>query len=410
MTTRSASPSAHVAQEPRGFDDFEMKLGDIMRGERATLGKSLLDVQRDLKIKAAYIAAIENCDPSAFETQGFVAGYVRSYARYLGMSPEETFEAFCRESGFSTAHGMSAQASTRMSQPKAAGPVTAGGDPFTNPGAPYLPQGASWMSEIEPRAIASVAVLLALIGGIGFGAWSVLQEIQRVGVAPVDQTPGVASSVTAIDPVAGISAVAEGPQIALGDAPTAPPAPDRLYRPQALDLPVMAARDGPIGAVDPNKIGALVAMANPPSIDSAAPDGPAPAANSEMSPATAPDPTQEVKVVAEAPPQVVVLAVRPAWVRVKAADGTVLFEKILDAGERYTVPTSEEPAQLRAGNSGAVYLAIGNKTYGPVGSSAAVAKNIGLGPQQVLDHYQIADLNSDPALKKYAEAAQAESQ
>ena len=26
---------------PKSFDDFELKLGDIMRGERATMGKSL---------------------------------------------------------------------------------------------------------------------------------------------------------------------------------------------------------------------------------------------------------------------------------------------------------------------------------------------------------------------------------
>ena len=28
---------------PKGFDDFELKLGDTLRGERATLGKSLLE-------------------------------------------------------------------------------------------------------------------------------------------------------------------------------------------------------------------------------------------------------------------------------------------------------------------------------------------------------------------------------
>ena len=27
-----------------GFDAFELRLGDLMRGERATMGKSLLDV------------------------------------------------------------------------------------------------------------------------------------------------------------------------------------------------------------------------------------------------------------------------------------------------------------------------------------------------------------------------------
>ena len=50
---------------PKGFDDFELKLGDTLRGERATLGKSLVEVQNELKIKAAYISAIENCDPLA---------------------------------------------------------------------------------------------------------------------------------------------------------------------------------------------------------------------------------------------------------------------------------------------------------------------------------------------------------
>ena len=54
----------------KSFDDYEMRLGDIMRGERATLGKSLLDVQRELRIKAPYIAAIEDANPSAFDTPG----------------------------------------------------------------------------------------------------------------------------------------------------------------------------------------------------------------------------------------------------------------------------------------------------------------------------------------------------
>mgnify|MGYP006235678217 FL=1 len=60
--------------KPRGYDGYELKLGDIMRGERATMGKSLLDVQRDLHIKVAYISAIENCDAEAFDTPGFIPG------------------------------------------------------------------------------------------------------------------------------------------------------------------------------------------------------------------------------------------------------------------------------------------------------------------------------------------------
>ena len=94
----------------KGFDDFDILLGDMMRGERATLGKSLVDVQKDLKINAIYIAGVEDADPSVFDTPGFIAGYVRSYAKYLGMDPENAFVLFCKESGFKPIHGMSINA------------------------------------------------------------------------------------------------------------------------------------------------------------------------------------------------------------------------------------------------------------------------------------------------------------
>ena len=180
MSGRRLPPSADEANEPKGFDDFDLRLGDIMRGERATLAKSLLDVQRELKIKASYIAAIENADVSAFETPGFVAGYVRSYARYLGLDPEWAFSRFCEEAGFTVSHGMSAAAS---------GPGRSGrrkaeySDPLANPNASFVPRGEAFLAGVQPGAIGSILVLLVLIGGLGFGGWKVLQEVQQVRLA-----------------------------------------------------------------------------------------------------------------------------------------------------------------------------------------------------------------------------------
>ena len=125
MIWRRTKPSTAEVDKPKGFDDFELRLGDLMRGERATLGKSLLDVQRELKIKATYIAAIENADISAFETPVFVAGFVRSYARYLGMDPDQAFARFCREANFTVAHGLSASAAPQrlvQARARAGGP------------------------------------------------------------------------------------------------------------------------------------------------------------------------------------------------------------------------------------------------------------------------------------------------
>ena len=187
-----------------------------MRGERATLGKSLLDVQRDLKIKASYIAAIENADVSAFETQGFVAGYVRSYARYLGMDPDETFARFCREANFEVAHGMSAAASTAsMAAARNRAQAAENRDPFVH--ASFVPRAESLFAQVQPGALGSLAVLVALIAGLGYGGWSVLQEVQRVQLAPVNEAPAV---VAEIDPLGNVA----------GDAPvvrSAPAAPSR---------------------------------------------------------------------------------------------------------------------------------------------------------------------------------------
>ena len=86
--TQRKQKTHEQSSQPKGFDDYELRLGDMMRGERATMGKSLLDVQRELRIKASYIAAIENADPTVFDPPGFIAGYVRSYARYRSLDPD----------------------------------------------------------------------------------------------------------------------------------------------------------------------------------------------------------------------------------------------------------------------------------------------------------------------------------
>ena len=82
------------------FDDFDVTLGDIMRGERATQGISVTDVRLELRLRKSHIIAIEAGDLSAFNSKIFIPNYVKVYAAYLGMDPSMTFEIFCWETGF----------------------------------------------------------------------------------------------------------------------------------------------------------------------------------------------------------------------------------------------------------------------------------------------------------------------
>lgn len=384
---RRAQAVEETQEEAKGFDAFETRLGDLMRGERATMGKSLLDVQRELRIKAAYIAAIENCDPAAFDTPGFIAGYVRSYARYLNMDPDLAFATFCDESGFATAHGMSAEASTTKTSFE---PVVAGGlgnDIFSGSKTPFVPMGEAALSKFEPAAIGSIAVLIALIGGLGYGGWSVLQEVQRVQFAPVEQTPTVVADV---DPLAGGSLPEASPQIAPTIAASGPSleALDRLYRPAPLDVPVLVARDAPISTLAPGDLSTVAPVTG---VDAALAEA---VANIEGLELISP-PVQ----VNEAPiPAVVLVATEEAWMRVRAADGTTIFEGTMFKGDTFELPVTEAAPTLRVGNSGAVYFAVNGVHYGPAGSSGQITSNLALSVDSLTAEYNVADLDANDDL------------
>ncbi|MCV2880779.1 helix-turn-helix domain-containing protein [Actibacterium sp. XHP0104] len=352
-----------------------------MRGERATMGKSLLDVQRELKIRATYIAAIENADPTAFETPGFIAGYVRSYARYLELDPEWAYKKFCAEGNFAVAHGLDkAASSARVSTEKTA-KKPRNADPLANPNASFVPRSPATFGHVEPGAIGSVLVLVALVSALGFGGWSVLKEIQKVRLTPVENAPGLLAQV---DPLNDMAIVAEAAPVVEGQEQPGADALARLYRPRPLDVPVMVARDGPISTLEPGQLSALdeqpqMAAALPPASDIL--DAP-------------------VQVVDADVPEVVLFAVRPAWVRVAAADGTVVFEKILDAGETYVLPATEEPPVLRTGNGGAVYFAVNGQTYGPAGVGGEVVKNVVMAADALTGQYQVADVTENAELAR----------
>jgi hypothetical protein len=405
VSRRRETTASTPVKALKGFDDYSVSLGDLLRGERATLGKSLLDVQRDLKIKAAFIAAIENGDSSVFESPGFVAGYVRSYARYLGLDPEWTYEKFCIESGFSyTPGGLSEQSNPSKKKSKRAAGQSAPRadihDPLAKPSVAFLPPGEARFSGIEPKAVGSMLVLFALVGVIGYGGWSVLQEVQKVQFTPVEQTPGVLSQ---LDPVNSVVEPAID-DVGVDIARPAPEAFDRLYRPQGLDVPVLTPRDNAIATIEPGSLGVL--SIDPPQTDVSD------FVDLELPGEEIPDLAAVTpQVVEDGPPTVELFAVRPSWVRVRAADGTIVFEKILDAGERFEIPATEEAHSLRAGNAGSVYFVVGQETYGPAGNGASVVRDVVLAAEAVLEIYAPANPDSDADLARFeavAEAAQGE--
>lgn len=370
------------------FDSFEITLGDAMRGERATLGKSLMDVQRELKIRASYISAIEDTDPSAFDTPGFVAGYVRSYARYLGLDPEWAYERFCAESAFSAVHGMSEEAKG----PKRA----ATGALVANPRlqsteklgrTPFAAQATGVAMSLDVRGLASSLVLVAMLFGLGYGGWAVLQEVQRVQVAPVEQAPRVLAQ---IDPLAGVSVLSMDQPV---QTTASEEALTRLYRPEALDLPVITARDSAIGTL-------TVSAINPRRPDEIAPEV---FASADMDVTAQSDADRLFgpilpQVMQSDVPEVGLIPTQDVWVSITALDGTKVHEKLLARGEEYILPKVDEPLVLRAGNPTALYFRVDKDFFGPASTESSLVKNVPLAPEELQAAFAPAYPDELPAL------------
>jgi cytoskeletal protein RodZ len=308
--------SAENNSGSKDYGPYEFALGDELRGERATLGKTLLDVQRDLRIKAAYIAAIEDAQTDAFPNPSFVAGYVRSYARYLGLDPNEVFHRFCEESGFVGA--AKASAGSRPAKGVAAVPGAGG----FRPDFP-MAKVSGGMPAIPLPAVGSLLVLLLLVAGLGYGGWTVLENIQRVQFAPVDDLPlAVAEVETLEEPQV---AVLDEPALTELSSPVAATDLADLYRQQELEVPILVPRDGPIAALDPDRIGLLAGHRGvpetTPATAAARPRGPLEAADSAGAAEEAASPA----VAAPEAQSVVVVTERAAWVRVYLGNGTIIF-------------------------------------------------------------------------------------
>jgi len=174
-------------------------LGDEFRVAREARGLSLSDVAEQLHIRSTYLQAIEQEDWATIGAAVYVRGFLRTYARFLGVDPEHAIEAFSR------------------SQP--APPPTkqwgASAQPVGVPAPPGRPSIWLWLSGV---------VAVGLLGYVGYSYY----ELKTAAPSAPEAT-----SVAAAVPVAAGSASAAP---AATVPPTSPPTPAPRWTGTALDV------------------------------------------------------------------------------------------------------------------------------------------------------------------------------
>ena len=71
-------------------------IGRALRSAREHRGKNLEEAARETRVRADYVEALENEDFDALGSDVYVRGFLRSYAKYLGLNAEKVVAAYER--------------------------------------------------------------------------------------------------------------------------------------------------------------------------------------------------------------------------------------------------------------------------------------------------------------------------
>ena len=247
-----------------GDGDTDVSAGAFLRATREAHGLSLIDVQRDLRIQASYLAAIENGDLAAFSGPKFCFRLCAVLRPLYGFRPDRSAPALLRPDRAPPWQSWRCALPCEGFEHEA--PPLCGA-------ARQHPVG--WLPAEVPafrKEAASVRhgftagnrlglVLMIVAAGLGYGGWTVLQNVQRVEFAPVEDLPIATAEIAPLEAPAVPDEI--GPMLTELASPVTATSLSDLYRQQEIEVPILAPRDGPIAAIDPDAMAPLAARYSP---------------------------------------------------------------------------------------------------------------------------------------------------
>ena len=401
LLRRIRSSLAGEEPETQTRPSFERpNVGDVLRTQRLALDIDINEADAALKIKAAYLAAIEEGRTDQLPGATYAVGFVRSYSEFLGLDSAALLRQFKLECA-----GLNAKPDLAVPMPLREG---------------SLPTGR-------------VLVLAIIFASCGYGAWyhwgaSEREPPDRVTEVPAELLPSKPEPSGPTNTYPGTvlarhsgdtpepHALGSGANTADVTSGLAPPSPAKLI--PAAPLPAK----GPGGAALLGSAGPAHAPGEatptvPPHLN--APHAPEPAlaatattraasvadlsgpmnlamtgASAGASAEGAPDAAEgssglhpqgdnraHAPGIPEPQSRVTLRATADSWIQIRAADHSVLFTGVLKPGDIYRVP--DLPGlTMRAGNAGGLDVTVDGKPALPLGPMGAV-RNVSLSPQSL---------------------------
>jgi cytoskeleton protein RodZ len=319
------------------------RAGADIREARERLGWDLPAVAAHLRIRLAYLEAIEDGRIDDLPGNAYAIGFLRTYAQALGLDPDEVVRRFREE----------ASQVNRRTELDFPAPVPERG----------IPAGA-------------VVLLGVVLAVAAYGGWYKLSGSGRPESEPVLPVPPrlmplaeapAPPSVPARPAQTAATAVAADPGVADGNAAPAP------------TMPAQADAGSAMPAALPTVAPSQAAAAIPPAVMQGPAASPAASPVAQAASATKEATAAAVPALPAAPtgPRIVLRATADAWMQVRDAKGSVLLNRVLRSGETWPVPADGQ-YMLTTGNAGGTQILVDGQPTASLGGDGAVRRDMAL--------------------------------
>lgn len=353
---REPEDVAPPALEPRAPES----VGALLRKARLRRDGDIEHIAALLRLKPAYLEAIEEGRYGALPGAAYALGFVRAYAEHLGLDGHEIVRRFKAE-----AAGLERRQDLALPMP--------------------LPE--------RSRPGGGLLLIALIVAGCAYALWWYFASGERTRPERVAAPPEEIAPRPAPPPVASIETPSAGEETAATGAPASETAPAPQTDVGAAP-PAQVSGTAPGAAPAPPAPGTQPALSAAPSATTAPPGAmPAPPAPSAppvaatLAPPPPPPPETgaapegpRVYGVTNGPARIVIRATADSWIQIRDRDGSQA--RILKPGELYRVP--DRPGlTMRIGNAGGVEILVDGKPAPALGQPGQT-RNVVLDPDRLL--------------------------
>ena len=89
LMTKDSTSADGAIDQPAALSRSDETLGSFLKRHRQSQGKDLEEIAKKIRIHASSLRAIEEDNPKALPAEVFTRGFVKNYAQYLGLDPNE---------------------------------------------------------------------------------------------------------------------------------------------------------------------------------------------------------------------------------------------------------------------------------------------------------------------------------